>query len=261
MRCSPALAVLVALSFSAWKAAAAPIDFIGFDPAGPLARVAQGRIASPSESACRTWAKKGSSWKALDRLGRVVGRARVRDLWRYDLTNCDELTFETTTGKNGAGIFVRGPYEPLAIAEWRPSAAARRQLMRLIARRDASIRRMPEASHEAKEFSFDKRTIAFRVPGHAPRVIVGGRALTLLRWNKGRFEVEHQQGFDLMGSPNIQEQCEFSYKPIAVADMNGDGSPEVVVHEHTCDVYADFTLTRDRGKWRTVLAGISGGYA
>ena len=250
--------LVMALSGTAQAKAKAPVDFIGFEPHGPLARVSGGRISSPSESACRSWAKKGSTWTALDRLGRVVGRARVSDLWRYDLSNCDELTFE---GPQGAGIFVRGDYVPIAMAEWTPTPKMRRELQRVIGRRDAAIPPMPESSHEAVKFSFEKRSIFFQVPGQAPRVVVGGRALTVLRWKKGRFEIEHRENFDTLGHANIQEQCEFSYLPIAALDMNGDGSIEIVVHEHTCDVYGDFTLMRDGSRWRTVYAGISGGYA
>ena len=257
MRYGFALIATVFLSVPAQSEAAVPVDFIGFEPHGPLARVTAGRIASPRENACRSWAKRGSRWKALDRLGRVVGSARVSKLWRYDLTNCDELTFD---GPRGAGIFVRGPYQPLAIGSWTPKPSAGRELRRIIARRDAKIPAMPESSRESEKFSFEKRTIAFQVPGEAPRVVVGGRALTLLRWKKGRFEVELQEGFDVPDA-SIHEQCEFSYLPVAVLDMNGDGAIEIVVHEHTCDVYGDFTLIRDGARWRTIEAGISGAYA
>ncbi|HZO15234.1 MAG TPA: hypothetical protein VFB62_18300, partial [Polyangiaceae bacterium] len=179
MRFRFAFGVAVLMSAPA-RSEAATVDFIGFEPHGPLARVSAGRIASPREDACRSWAKKGSRWQALDRLGRVTGSARVSDLWRYDITNCDQLTLE---GARGAGIFVRGPYQSLGITSWIPKPSVGRELRRIIARRDAKIPAMPESSREAQSFSFEKRTIAFQVPGDVPRVVVGGRALTVLRWN------------------------------------------------------------------------------
>src|SRR5262245_16606112 len=99
-------------------------QFLGKEPHGPLARVNATQIVEPEAHACRRWGKRGQRWLALDKLGSVVGEAKVTLLDYYDYTGCDELVLRRTKGRAGAGIFVRGRYRPLALQPWSPPMSA-----------------------------------------------------------------------------------------------------------------------------------------
>ncbi|MBL8743429.1 MAG: hypothetical protein JNK04_20105 [Myxococcales bacterium] len=241
----------------------APAQFLGLKPHGPLARVEGGVVVEPEGPACRTWHRDGREWKALDAFGRLVGTARVSGAERYDVTSCDELTLERVSGRRGVGVFARGSYQPLAIDPWKPSVTARRRLEELVAARDA---RLPKARSK-KDVALSRRMLAYRVKGRAPRVVVGGRAISVYRFERGSWIVEREE-LPCEASDLRKQSCRDTvwdpemYRPIAVLDMNGDGRPEVVVHEAFLDSYADFTLTETMsGVWKRIEAGIHGAFA
>lgn len=232
------------------------IQFLGLEPHGPLAVSERGHLASPDSTACRTWGRLGSEWQALDRFGRVVGRAKVEKLNRYDVTDCDELDLERTTGDAGAGLFVRGDYEALRVDDYQPTEAERDSLAHLVSRRDATL---PQTRRPAADAPLGKRTLFFRVGSSEPTAVVGGRGLTIFRLRGGNWTTEHEiraQKSDDIVTADV-------FKVVAVLDMNGDGAVEVVVHESFIDEYADSTLSFDPAtkKWRQIEAGIHGAYA
>jgi hypothetical protein len=113
---------------------------LALDPLPLVARVAM----ATSSTRVGAWGIRGEEWKALDSLGRVVGAAKVTDLERYDVTDCDELTLKRTKGEVGAGLFVRGSYEPLAIRAHELSKSLTTDLAKIVAKRDA---RVPKSQH------------------------------------------------------------------------------------------------------------------
>ncbi len=232
----------------------AEVRFLGQDPHGPLAVARKGAVETPKSNACRTWAPMDSLWMSLDKLGQVVGQARVTGLDRYDVTNCDELYLETARGKEGAGIFVKGAYTPLALMPWKPTQKVQKSLQRHIAMvRDPKL---PKASEKGRDLPLVKRALMFETPSGQQYAIVGGRGISILRWTGERWqsELEHAPKKNEVAFPDM-------FLPIAVLDMNGDGAFEVVVHERYIDAYDDITWTRRNGKWISIEAGIHGAFA
>jgi hypothetical protein len=248
-------AVLIACLVIALPAEAKPepARFLGKDPHGPLAVATGRRLDSPPDAACRTWAKKGSRWATLDAFGRVVGKARVATLERYDVTNCDEVTLKTVAGSAGVGLYVTGDYEPAKIERWKLSGMAWRELEDSIAKRD---RALPKSSLTAEDPPLRKRLLAWKTPSGDRFAVVGGRALSVLLRSKNAWLVVHRI------TPIKAELAHADmYLPIGVLDMNGDGRTEIVVHERYLDAYGDFTLTPVGGSYRLLPAGISGAFA
>jgi hypothetical protein len=229
------------------------IRFLGKDPHGPLAVVKGNALRSPASGACRTWAPRGSVWKSLDALGQVVGKAKVAGMERYDVTNCDELVMKTISGKPGIGIYVSGSYQPLTLTAWKIEGKARRELENLVKRRDAAL---PKSSLRESDALLDKRLLAWETPSGERFAAVGGRGLTVLRREKGKWVVVHRI------TPRKGEVAHAEmYMPLSALDMNGDGQVEIVVHERFIDGYGDFTLTPRKGGYDVVDAGIHGAFA
>ncbi|MFO0555683.1 MAG: hypothetical protein U0271_45320 [Polyangiaceae bacterium] len=270
MKRSICLALVVLASSVALPAAAAgsrsraTTRFLGLDPHGPLARVnSKGALSEPEDTACRTWGDAKGSWNALDALGKVVGTARVSGAERYDVTNCDELELERASGERGVGIFVRGTYKAVDLSRFKPPKRAMARLARLIERRDA---RLPAAQNKAPDAPLRARMFGFRKGDDAPIVVVGGRALSVFRLERGRW---HKLYEELPCEPkDTKAQCAATvwspdiYKTVSALDMNGDGQIEIVVHEAFVDAYDDVTLTPDgKGGFKRVESGIHGAFA
>ena len=248
-----------ALAFGAPQLASAKetsdLRFLGLHPHGPLARVTQGKIQTPEPGACRSWGKRGASWLALDRFGRIAGTARIRALDRYDVTNCDELTLTRESGKAGVGLFVSERYRPLEITAWTPSKDAERALTRLVKRRDRPLVKPHDI--DARNLPSGARRLFFRTPEGTRRVAVGGKALTVYRLERSTWQREQEL------PPNPEGDFADTFLIAGVLDMNGDGAPELVAHWAGIDGYHDLTLSLGSGstRWRMVETGIHGAYA
>lgn len=238
-------------------AAPAPgvVRFLGLDPHGPLA-VAKGQVlGSPDGSACRRWGPKGSRWKALDALGQVVGEAEVVAMERYDVTNCDELTLKTRSGKAGVGVFASKGYTPLALGASRATPAERRALEATVAARDAKL---PRAQWDKKrrDVPLAERLLAWRTPAGEEIAAVGGRGLTVYRLTGGRWLAVH----DERPKPAEVGHADM-FRPLAALDMNADGRVEIVIHRRDMDAYGDYTLTPKGKGYEAIDAGIHGAFA
>lgn len=229
-----------------------PTQFLGLNPHGPLAVAVGGKIEQPEADACRKWGVRGGEWRALDRLGREVGTARVTELDRYDVTDCDELSLD---GAKGAGIFVRGPYQALQIEAFKPTKSQLVKIRKLVERRDDAL---PKAQNKKKDEPFEKRALVFSVKDQDPIAVVGGRALSVFRLGAKGWVLEHEikATKDETWAPNI-------FSAVSVVDMNQDGVPEIVIHQSFIDGYNDATLVVDPDKrtWRDIEPGIHGAYA
>lgn len=227
--------------------------FLGKDPHGPLAVAKGSKLASPASSACRTWAARGSRWHALDAYGQIVGEAEVTGMDRYDVTNCDELVMASAVGEEGVGVYASGGYRPLALRPWTIAGAARQELRELVRRRDRSL---PRSRLKEPELGLGRRLLAWTTPEGQRFAAVGGRALTLLRRDRGAWVVLEQR---TPGADEVTHADKFM--PLSALDMNADGAAEIVVHERSIDSYADFTLTPRAGGYDLVEAGIHGAFA
>lgn len=136
--------------------------------------------------------------------------------------------------------------------------AVKKDLAALIARRDERVPAPTHGATKKPELALDARMIAFRREGGETIVMVGGRAMTILRLDGGRWVTEHER---LATAEEVWEEPDI-FMPVGVLDMNGDGRAEIVVHERYIDGYSDFTFTRDEaGRWSEVAAGIWGAFA
>jgi hypothetical protein len=238
------------------KADDAQIRFLGLNPHGPLVLLQRGTVASPTDSACRSWAQPDQRWNALDRWGTVVGKVKVTVLDRYDVTNCDEVYVDTVKGNQGAGIFVRGDYKAPASARATLSSSQRRQLRAIIAKRDKNVVALSK-SHFAKSAAFSKRMMTFVDRDGTKRAFIGGVTASIykldindvwkLEWTEKR-----------TNGPN---EWVIGFSPIAVLDIDGDGVPEIIYHSNFGEWYGDSTMHFHHGKWRGLSAGIYGSTA
>lgn len=236
----------------------AAVRFLGGDPIGPLATVSDGKVSSPSRSACRSWGPSGSRWSELDAYGRPVGEVVVVGAERYDVTNCDELKVRREGGRAGAGVYVAAgakvgatSFEPSRLGE-----TIREDLERVVAPIERTVASFAGYEHEKKK---PRPLLVFRDTRSGARyAVTGGRALVVSRWDGSRWVVEHVE------KPASKKALPDAYRPRAVVDMSATGVPSIVFHEleDVGEIFGDATLVRDKdGKWTRVAPGITGSTA
>jgi hypothetical protein len=249
------------------KAAAAPGQSRFVASGVPLAEVRQGRLerVGSGRLPCGTksrWAKAKSRWQALDAWGRVTGTLTVGGSERYDATGCHQIWFSEGTGQDGRGVFVAegSGYTAGASAEWKVDEGQKKRFDRLYAAQQGVwVEGKAEAAAEGR------RTLFFTLPAHeaaaegAPTqrrparwAVSGGRVLVVgYVGANGAWKVGH------VLPPNGKQNA---YEPLAVLDMNGDGLPEIVVHEEAGGVFTDRVLSFDPAsmRWETAIDGPGG---
>jgi hypothetical protein len=245
------------------------IRFLGEGPSTPLAVVSKGKIASAGQACCAPWAKKGTRWKTLDAFGRVVGEAEITGGEGYDVTQCYELELSTRKGAPGVGLFVSGDYAPPKSVEWTPTDVDRGALAKLISGVEVATVPTPPipCSAKAGPLPLAKRALFFTLPklqdddGKPSRwAVVGGPVVTVARLQKdGRWVARY---IDAFGSDGCLPRA---YEPRAVFDADGDGRPEIFLHQDFGDGFGDVVLGLDplgfEGAWRTVAKGVHGSTA
>ncbi len=223
----------------------------------PLAEVRDGRLVNvgTSKQPCGTkshWAKKGGSWTALDSWGQVTGTLTVAGSDRYEGTGCHRLSFAEGNGKDGLGVFVAkgSGYSPAPSARWNPAGDVVKRFEHLYSTQaTAWVDGKPEATGpHGKTLFFNLPKQEGSVEG-APTLrrpthwaVTGGRVLVVAYVGAtGAWKVGH------VLAPNGKDHA---YEPLAVLDMNGDGLPEIVVHEEAGGVFTDRVLSFDAGTMR-----------
>ncbi len=249
------------------KSAAAP-GLSRFLASGvPLAEVREGRLerVGSAKLPCGTksrWAKAKSRWQALDAWGRVTGTLTVGGSERYDGTGCHQLWFSEGTGQDGRGVFVAegSGYTAGASAEWKADADQKTRFDRLYSAQEGAW-----IEGKVDHAVAGRRTLFFQLPaqetldGGAPTqrraarwAVSGGRVLVVgYVGASGAWKVGH------VLPPNGKVNA---YEPLAVLDMNGDGLPEIVVHEEAGGVFTDRVLSFDPAsmRWETAIDGPGG---
>jgi len=213
--------------------------WLAMDPHVPLAITVGRDIREAGQSCCEPWFVKGSQWKALDRWGQIVGEARVKDGKLYDITKCFELELEIIKGDKGAGLFtdIHGQYRPQPSPEWKPSKEQQEQFAEFI--KNAQVLAVPGQSSGFSEgnpptsldgppFFFKYSYKTAKGDDHSFLFGVAGGPVLVVAWldDNGRWIINHIENnqTNLDAAPNIQ------YLPIAVFDMNEDGSPEIIAY-------------------------------
>lgn len=223
----------------------------------PLAEVRDGRLVNvgTSKKPCGTknhWAKKGGSWTALDAWGQVTGTLTVAGSDRYEGTGCHRLSFAEGNGKDGLGVFVAkgSGYSPAPSARWNPASDVVKRFEHLYTTQTTAwVDGKPESTGpHGKTLFFNLPKQEGSVEG-APTLrrpthwaVTGGRVLVVAYVGAtGAWKVGH------VLAPNGKDHA---YEPLAVLDMNGDGLPEIVVHEEAGGVFTDRVLSFDAGTMR-----------
>ena len=235
----------------------------------PLAEVREGRLAEvgtkkrPCGSKGR-WAKASSRWHALDAWGRITGTLTVGGSDRADGSGCHQVRFSEGTGHDGLGVFVAAGsgYSAGASAEWKPEADVAKRFDALHAAQEVAWvdGKIDRSTEQAR-----RRTLYFELPKQEGSVegaatqrrptrwaVSGGRVLLVgYVGANGTWKVGH------VLSPASKDDA---YEPLAILDMNGDGLPEIVVHEEAGGVYVDRVLSFDAGtmRWENAVASPGG---
>lgn len=242
--------------------------FMASDPHVPLAIADKGKFV-PFEVAgkpCgdpKKWATVGSSWRALDAWGQVTGEFTIASKDHYDVTGCDEVTMKKTSGENGAGLFVSSTaWKAKPTVE---AATTDAQRAAFGAALEASLK-LFGASAKAKEKGAGGFSIAyFTAPkmaddGTHPTdtwAVAAGPMLVFARLTDGEWNLTHV-------SPPREHDFESPahFKLVSIFDVDGDGSPDVVVDENNLDGWNDevFSLVEPCG-WTTVAVSPGGSTA
>jgi hypothetical protein len=237
--------------------ASGELRFLGAQPIGPLARVSGGKIDTPDPRACRTWGSIGSRWLELDALGQIAGEMKVVSGEYYDVSGCDELSLERLRGHRGAGVYVDAlaAYRPPRASRWRPDAGAAAALERLSSARQSKIKDLDPSVR----VPFNDRAFFLAWGESGERyALVGGKSVLVFTFRGGRWDNVHEE------TPPKMRALERGFAVLAVTDMDGDGQPEIVVHEREeqGEWYGDATLSLGAdGTWRRIAPGIFGSTA
>jgi hypothetical protein len=245
------------------KKAAAPAAKVSqFIASGvPLAEVRDGRLksAASAKHPCgrkTQWAKIGSEWSALDVWGQIVqSRATIADRRFFEGSGCHEVSFSAPADPGvAARLFVAkdSGYAPAASAEWKADKDHIKRFEQLYSMQENVWIEGKIVKSATEERS---RTLFFRLPKQDGSVegapterratqwaVAGGRLLVVgYVGESGTWKVSHVM------PPNGKDRA---YEPIAILDMNGDGLPEIVVHEAAAGVFVDRVLAFDPGTMR-----------
>lgn len=237
----------------------------------PLAEVRDGRIKAVGtpKQACGSksrWAKKGSAWTVLDAWGQTVaGGAKIADSRLYEGSGCHEVRFDAgLEAGQAARLFVASGsgYTPGTSAKWNAEARAMKRFEHLYAAQESA---WVEGKLEKPSDGAHLQTLYFSLPRQEDSVegaptqrrpihwaVAGGRVLVVGYVGAGgAWKVAH------VLAPHGKDH---SYEPLAVLDMNGDGMPEIVVHEETGGVFVDRVLAFDPGTlhWENSVASPGG---
>ena len=235
----------------------------------PLAEVREGRLAAVGTrkrpcGAKSRWAKASSRWHALDAWGHITGTLTVGGSDRDDGSGCHQVLFQEGTGRDTLGVFVAAGsgYAAAPSAEWKPAADVAKRFDALYATQEGAWvdGRVPRTREQER-----RRTLYFELPRQeggpegAPSqrrpsrwAVSGGRVLLVgYVGESGAWKVGH------VLSPTGKDHA---YEPLAILDMNGDGLPEIVVHEEASGVYVDRVLSFDAGtmRWENAVASPGG---
>jgi hypothetical protein len=229
----------------------------------PLAVVDRGRVTAVPTSrhekcGARTpWRVAGSRWNAIDTWGQFAGTYRVSAKDDYEVTGCAELTFAPSLAHDGRFLFVSAgsAFRPAPSVEWRMSAAETTSLHAFTQSKFPARGKATSTFEQCAELATD--TLAFRMPASGARLAVfgglGGFVVARAGATWQSVTEEH------LASALPETRC---FRPVAVFDMNGDGTPEIVMRFSGGDGWNEFVLSADAsGAWHVVATSNGGSTA
>ena len=237
--------------------------FLAADPHVPLAEIVDGRIRQAVASSARghscgkpaRWAKLGSRWNTLDAWGQVVSTRTVVGKDDYDVTACAELSFEppTSTDLTSVLVSVDSKWASPPSAEWTPTNDTRTAFESLV---EAQISdRTASAPKECAAIT--ARTRYFEVPGRGQLAVGTSNTgyLVARHTTKGWSVVARKRGEGSISGA-------LCYRPVAVFDMNGDGTPEVILRVSEPASWGDSILELlPNGAWKETVSSPGGATA
>ncbi len=250
--------------------------WLAMSPHTPLA-ITDGEqgIVTAGQPCCAPWARRGARYRSLNAYGQVSGIVEITGGAGYDVTRCFELGLGVVSGADAALIYasVDGGWQPPASAEWRPDADARRELAQFVEllSQVALIEPQLQRRYENEDPlpPLGDRTLFFQVTTQRAdgrgtisfHYAVSGGRLLLIAWYspEGKWVLAHL----VNDMANVDSIPIFTYRPIAVVDMDGDGVPEVVYHWNEGPAWGQVVLRRrtSRGAWEEVAHSVGGSTA
>ncbi len=209
------------------------------DPLRPFAAARAGKIDAVDLACCASWARAGATWTVVDRLGAPIADAAI-STQDDDASTCAEISRSAPGGKKGSGLIVRGAVKPQA--PFAPTPAQRAALAKTVA--SVEKEHVPARSWACLTMPFpvDLRTIAFTVErgdGEPQRwAVVGGEALVV-----AKLESDGTWSPKLVRATAPDGCHPQAYVARAVFDADGNGRPEIFVHEEVGDAASELVLS------------------
>jgi hypothetical protein len=232
--------------------------WLAADPHVPLATVDGKAIRSVGKrgkecGAAARWANPKSRWHAVDAWGQTTGLFEVTGSETFDVTQCNEVSLSSRSGKPGVGLFVSDDsgYTPGGSAAYSATVLEKKRFERFLGAMESEwVNQKPLG----KLVPWTKRTVFFQFampkdPSAEGRVdgagkplerpkhwaVAGGPMLVVAYLGSG--------GRWKAASVKTPLGVADSYVPVAVFDMNGDGIPEIVVRASDGASFADRVLS------------------
>ena len=217
-----------------------------------LDAVPRGRVGGrPRYCGARTrWAAIGSRWRALDEWGQVLAMRSVSRRSFYDVTGCAELTLSQEDESNRLTLYVSedSAWRPSPSPAWTPPAsiqASFEALARATIDDGNAGRRAVQ-----RECTGMSRTTAFFASAAGKRYGVATSNVGFLVAT-----LDGQSWAPVISKADLRRRAPFytCYRPVSVFDMNGDGTPEVVLFHSMGESWGDVVVGMGSdGAWRIV---------
>lgn len=247
--------------------------WLAMDPHTPFAITTHEYIETAGHPCCAVWAHLGDRYRAIDRWGQVTGRAEIDGGEGYDASACFELSLRITSGREGVGIYASdgGAFSPPSSAEWQPTpdqiAALRpfvEEVEGMVTDPDLELWENAPPVPPLADRTMYFQTMSESDDGRRERpdhyAVAGGRALIILWLSpSGRWVLTHVEN-DLTNLNYVPNDV---YRPVAVFDMDGDGTPEVLYHWNEGPGWGQVVLQQETrlGRWRQAARSVGGSTA
>jgi hypothetical protein len=216
------------------------------------------------------WAKVGSAWHAVDAWGHVTGTYRIASSEFYDATGCREVSFAAPPADEGTKVYIStdSAWREPTSRRWTPSAAERRSFLRLARTLEKGQTHRPGIDDLPSTLTeIHEQTRFFEVPATA-----GGSTHMAIAGRCGGWMVAQSPSRASHGSAwqvvtrALQERPDHRecYRPLAVFDLDGDGTPEIVLRfiEEGGEWWGEQVIRRQAdGTWKSVALGRGGSTA